>query len=206
MKIDTGIFRGMELDILTLTSNSINSAFNKKGIRAFFTRLRYPLFLAIIIIIILRIKPNLFFPATCISLFGELLQLWCFSSLDKNKNLTNRGPYAFTRNPMYIGRFFVLFGFLLLIGDIWVIVIYSILYYFYVINRIKREEARLRSLFKESYENYCRQVNRFLPSFTCFNRKSLLFFKRSLLIQNHGGWNFVAVLSCYLMFGLLAVE
>ena len=205
MKTDISLFRVMEVNILALASNSIHCVFNNKGTRAFFTRLRYPLFLSLLIIIIPKINPDLFFPAICISLFGELLQIWCFSSLDKNKKLTIKGPYAFTRNPMYIGRFFVFFGFLLLTGDIWLIAIYLFLYYFYVINRIKREEARLCSIFGKSYENYCRQVNRFLPSFTCFNRRSLLFFKRSLLLQNHGCWNFVAVLSCYLMFGFLAV-
>ena len=204
--IELEIFRDMDVNILPLASNLIHRVFNDKRIRGFFTRLRYPFFLVAIILVIPKMDPDLFFPAICISLFGELLQLWCFSSLDKNKKLSNKGPYAFTRNPMYTGRFFVFFGFLLLTGDIWLIVIYSSIYYFYVITRIKREEVRLRNLFEDSYENYCRKVNRFLPSFKCLNRKSLLFFKRSLLLQNNGCWNFAAVLSCYLMLGLLAIK
>ena len=42
-----------------------------------------------------------------------------FASLTKNSDLAIRGPYAMVRNPMYLGRFFILFGFLMLLGPLW---------------------------------------------------------------------------------------
>ena len=204
--MDVGIFGGMKINALSLTSNTIHRVFNDKRIRTFFTKLRWPISIALITIIIPKVNLDFFVPSISISLFGELLQLWSFSSLDKNKMLTTKGPYVFIRNPMYIGRFFVFFGFLLLIGDIWIIIIYSFLYYFYAINRIKREEMRLKILFGESYKSYCDQVNRFMPSFKCWNWKSLLFFKRHLFLQNHGYQNFMAVLFSYLLFWIFAIE
>ena len=47
-------------------------------------------------------------------MFGQLIQTWCFASLVKNWQLTERGPYLMCRNPMYIGRYFLILGFVLL--------------------------------------------------------------------------------------------
>jgi len=91
-------------------------------------------------------------------------------------------------------------GGLLLIGRMWIIPVFTLLYYFYMNNRVKREETNLLEIFGEEYESYCCQVNRFVPSFNRFNWKSLWYFRWNLLVQNHGHWNFAGVLSIYLFF------
>jgi uncharacterized protein YggT (Ycf19 family) len=101
---------------------------------------------------------------------------------------------------MYIGRFFLLFGCLLLAASIWVIVVFVVLYYFYMVNRVQREEKKLRPLFGEAYENYCLKVNRFVPSFKGVDWESLWFFKWSLLLKNNGHWNLIAVLISFVVF------
>ncbi|MCD4717520.1 MAG: hypothetical protein K8R45_12380 [Desulfobacterales bacterium] len=133
------------------------------------------------------------------SLFGELIQILSFASLDKNKTLALKGLYLLTRNPMYIGRFFLILGGLILIGNIWVITGFIIIFYFYAVNRVKREERRLGLLFGEQYEDYCREVNRFMPSLKLSNLRTLWSFKWGLLLQNNGHKNLMAVLSGYLV-------
>ena len=96
-------------------------------------------------------------------MFGELIQLWSFASLDKNSDLAIRGPYALVRNPMYLGRYFILLGFLILLGAWWVLVVYSVVYWFYMDTRVEREEAHLRPIFGPRYDEYCAKVRRFVP-------------------------------------------
>ena len=64
--------------------------------------------LAFIAIVAYFMKPQWWLAAFLVSMFGELIQLWAFASLIKNKELAVRGPYVVTRNPMYLGRFFVI--------------------------------------------------------------------------------------------------
>ena len=104
------------------------------------------------------------------------------------------------RNPMYIGRFFLLLGCLLITGNVWVILVFVVLYYFYMVNRVKREERKLRILFGQAYEDYCGDVNRFVPSFRRVDWKSLWFFRWNILLQNNGHWNLIAVLISFAVF------
>jgi len=178
----------------------IHEIFNNKRLRYVLLKLRYPIFLIAVVILILNIKPA-WFPVGCIvALFGELIQLYCFASLDKNRVLGVKGPYMLMRNPMYIGRFFLLLGVLLLAGNGWMIFIFFVFYYFYMINRVKREEAKLQLLFGESYRQYCQKVNRLMPSLKGVDWGSLCFFKCNLLLKNNGHWHFMAILVCCFMF------
>lgn len=183
----------------------IHSIFNNEMLRSLLSKFRYPIFFVFFILIIPQIRHSLLLPGFLVSLFGELIQLWSFASLEKNKTLAVKGPFMLIRNPMYIGRYFLLLGYLFLMGNIWVILAFSVLYYFYMANRVKREEKKLRLLFGVSYENYCRRVNRFMPSFKLSNRRSLLFYRWHLLLQNNGHLNLIAALSGYLVFYFLHI-
>ena len=180
----------------------INGLFNNKPIRKTFLMIRIPLFLAALVLLVPNIKPDLFLPGFLVTLFGSLFQSWCFGALDKNKSLAIQGPYALVRNPMYLGRFFLLFGCLLLLGSIWILVIFTLLYYFYMTNRVKREEAHLKEIFGQPYQTYCRDVNRFVPTLKGKYIKNIWYFKLNLFCQNHGHWNFLATLASYGVFWL----
>lgn len=179
---------------------TIDQVYNHPTLRSVLTKLRYLIFIILFLLFIPRVKPDLFLPGFLVSLFGELIQLWSFASLDKNRTLAIKGPYGVTRNPMYLGRFFLLLGCLLLMGNLWILLVFAVLYYFYMVNRVKREESSLQLQFGETYATYSREVNRFVPSLKGLDRRSLLFFKVRLLFQNHGHWNLLAVLACYALF------
>jgi protein-S-isoprenylcysteine O-methyltransferase Ste14 len=80
----------------------------------------------------------------------------------KNEELTTTGPYAYTRNPLYLGSLIMAFGFTLAsrswilaaIGLVMLIAIY--------IPVIRSEEGFLRGRFPE-FEDYCRTVPRLFP-------------------------------------------
>ena len=63
---------------------------------------------------------------------------------------------------MYLGRYFILLGFLMLLGAGW-IALYTVAYWFYMDTRVEREEAHLRPIFGPRYDEYCAKVRRFFP-------------------------------------------
>ena len=91
-----------------------------------------------------------------VSMFGLFIQIWCFASLDKNTTLTIRGPYTMVRNPMYLGRFFIPLGFLMLLGQWWLLLAYAVIYWMYMDARVQREEAHLKPIFGAPYDDVLR--------------------------------------------------
>ncbi|MEJ2024689.1 MAG: methyltransferase, partial [Deltaproteobacteria bacterium] len=140
---------------------NIHALFNNRAARKMLLKIRIPLFLAALILLVPNISPHLFLYGLVVTLLGSLFQSWCFGSLDKNRSLAIQGPYALVRNPMYLGRFFLLFGCLLLVGNVLLLAVFTVLYYFYMANRVKREEEHLRGIFGQEYQAYCKAVNRF---------------------------------------------
>jgi protein-S-isoprenylcysteine O-methyltransferase Ste14 len=142
---------------------SLRSAFNHPGLRRVLVRLRVPLAILAIVVAVPFLKREWLAAGFAVSMIGELIQLWSFASLDKNSDLAIRGPYAMVRNPMYLGRFFIIFGFLMLLGNPWILLVYTIVYWFYMDTRVEREEAHLKPIFGSRYAEYCAKVHRFIP-------------------------------------------
>jgi hypothetical protein len=180
---------------------AMNRPFNNRRIRSLLTRFRYPiagLLFILFMVYIHNIEIPLLLSGFFVSIFGELIQAWSFGSLKKNKVLVDRGPYRIVRNPMYIGRFFVLFGFMVLTKNIYILSMYLMVFCLYAANRVKREEKALREYFGEAYEHYCKEVNRFLPALKRTGKGNIGYFNRDLFIKNHGHLNLILVLFIYL--------
>ncbi|HMA85366.1 MAG TPA: isoprenylcysteine carboxylmethyltransferase family protein [Desulfosalsimonadaceae bacterium] len=177
----------------------INEFFNNKRVRKTFLKLRYPIFLVLLVLLLTQLKPLWFIPGLIVSILGELLQVWCFSTIQTQKQLTQVGPYMFVRNPMYIGRFFLIFGILMMTGNIWILIAFTVLYYFYMANRVRREEKKLEALFGQSYKTYCQTVNRYIPGFKNIQPQKLLAVSSESFFQNNAHWNILLVLICYII-------
>jgi protein-S-isoprenylcysteine O-methyltransferase Ste14 len=169
--------------------SAVNTLFNHPGLRSFLVRMRVPLAIAIAAVVIAYADLRWLWPALAVSMAGELIQLWCFATLDKNSSLACRGPYAIVRNPMYLGRFFILGGALMLLGQPWLLVLYAVVYWFYMVNRVGREERRLREVLGAPYAEYCAGTSRFLPG-APYRGEPVLVWDWALFRQNHGWQNF----------------
>jgi steroid 5-alpha reductase family enzyme len=185
---------------------AIHRLFNNQKLRKVLLALRFPLALAALVILAICARPRYFVLGAAISAVGELLQVWCFAALKKKQVLAVKGPYVFVRNPMYLGRYLLILGGVLLAGNLWVVAGFTVLYYFYMVNRVKREEAILNGIFGESYARYCREVNAFLPSFRNVNWSDALFFRWELFFRNHAHWNLLGAILCYAGFYYAAFQ
>lgn len=175
----------------------INALFNNERMRKFLTDNRYIIGGAILIPIISYMKHDVFLVGFIISALGELIQLWSFASLKKNRELSTKGPYSIVRNPMYIGRFLLIGGIIFLLKNIWIMSLFVIIYFFYMYNRVKREELLLKVVFGMDYIDYCKRINRFFPSIRHIKGNDLFYFNWKFFIENHGHWNFVGFLIFY---------
>ena len=179
--------------------NRIHEIFNNRKARKTLLKLRVPVGLILIVLLSKTIDFQFFFLGLFISVLGELFQIWCMSTIKTKKKLTVVGPYMFLRNPMYISRFFLIFGIILMTGNPWLMGGFTILYYFYMVNRVKREEDILSNLFGKAYEDYCRDVNRYVPSLKRFDRELLWSFNKDSFIQNNVHWNILGAAISYLI-------
>jgi len=97
---------------------------------------------------------------------------------------------------MYLGRFFIIGGFLLLLGPPWILLPYAIGYWLYMDSRVGREEARLRQIFGESYARYCSEVRRFVPGLPQPGHPVAVW-NWGLFRQNHGPLNLALTLAVW---------
>jgi len=78
----------------------------------------------------------------------------------KSKAMVLVGPYAVTRNPMYIGMAIIYAGFALLFASLYALLLLPVVLYLIDTQVIVREEAYLARKFGQPYSDYCQQVGR----------------------------------------------
>src|SRR5271170_6410869 len=93
---------------------------------------------------------------------GLLLRAYASGYVKKNDELTMTGPYAYTRNPLYLGSMLIAFGFALASRSIWIALALAVLFAVIYIPVIRSEEAFLRSKF-DAFDAYVARVPRLLP-------------------------------------------
>jgi protein-S-isoprenylcysteine O-methyltransferase Ste14 len=76
--------------------------------------------------------------------------------------IVDKGPFAYSRNPLYICLFALYFGIALVIGNGWLLPLAVPLFFIMLYGVILREERYLEAKFGESYLSYKRRVRRWL--------------------------------------------
>lgn len=100
-------------------------------------------------------------PGILVCFIGATLRFWASGYLRKDSRPAVGGPYAHTRNPLYLGTW------LMAIGVAWAIqtyllmlavsILYAALYHYIILD----EETKLRRIFGEPYLKYIAAVPRF---------------------------------------------
>jgi protein-S-isoprenylcysteine O-methyltransferase Ste14 len=96
---------------------------------------------------------------------GLLLRALASGHVQKDKQLTTSGPYAYTRNPLYLGSLLLAVGFAIAARNWWIVTCMVVMFAAIYIPVIAGEERYLRRAFSD-YEDYARHVPRLFPRLT----------------------------------------
>ena len=77
-------------------------------------------------------------------------------------SLCTSGPFRVSRNPIYVGDWFILLGASLLLGTAWPLLFSPLIWLMLRYGVIRHEEAHLEARFGEAYRDYKRRVRRWL--------------------------------------------
>jgi protein-S-isoprenylcysteine O-methyltransferase Ste14 len=153
-------------------------------------KVRLPLgfVLAATYLIFARPSPRTFAIGIGLALAGLLIRAWAAGHIDKAIRLATSGPYAYTRNPLYLGSFAIACGFALAVHPALVV---AVLVFFVLIYwpTIARERADIAALFPSAYAVYERHVPLVVPRLTPWHpttgdRTSF----SAALYMRHGEW------------------
>ena len=118
--------------------------------------------LLVVAAFVLPLQFRWFWPGLAVAALGQSIRLWAAGCLQKDSEITIRGPFACTRNPLYVGSFVVGVGHCLMSGWYWSFVLLPLFWGIYY-PTVRHEEGFLRKKFGEAFDDYCSQVPRFRP-------------------------------------------
>jgi protein-S-isoprenylcysteine O-methyltransferase Ste14 len=85
---------------------------------------------------------------------GEALRVWAAGHLEKGREVTTSGPYAFTRHPLYAGSSIMGAGFAVAASSIAVAAMVSVYLVVTIAAAIRSEETHLTDKFGHQYPAY----------------------------------------------------
>ncbi len=98
-----------------------------------------------------------------IALLGLGIRAWAAGHLNKNQRLAVSGPYAFVRNPLYIGSLLVGVGFGIACNQGILLAGIAIVFLLWFLPVVAEEEEHIRQILP-GYREYESRVPRFVPS------------------------------------------
>jgi hypothetical protein len=133
-------------------------------------RMGYPV--AAVYLVLADPKPRCILIGAVVAAIGLLIRGASSGHLRKDRELATSGPYAHTRNPLYLGSAFLAAGFAIAGGSWWaglLVVAYFGIFYYAV---MRNEEQDLHLRFGAAFDAYAARVPLFLPWFARANAKS----------------------------------
>jgi protein-S-isoprenylcysteine O-methyltransferase Ste14 len=126
------------------------------------------------IIYFARPEPAYAYTGTLLLLMGETIRLWSVSyaggeTRTRNvgaKKLCSSGPYAFVRNPLYVGNMFMYMGIVFIAGaaNVWLMIATTLAFFIVQYSLIiALEEEKLDELFGKEYQTYKNNVPSVFP-------------------------------------------
>ena len=130
-------------------------------------RIRVPLGFAFAVIYVWLAHPTArsLIVGICLVIVGIFIRALASGHVKKNEELTTSGPYAYARNPLYLGSLVLAFGFVVASRNWIIAAIAAALLFAIYLPVIHGEENFLRSRFPK-FEEYSEHVPRLFPRLT----------------------------------------
>jgi protein-S-isoprenylcysteine O-methyltransferase Ste14 len=137
-------------------------------LRRFAQRIRVPAGFTLVPLLLIVARPTLasLGAGGLVALSGLAIRAWASGCLRKNEELTTFGPYAHTRNPLYLGTFIMGTGIAISSGVLWFVLLFMALYLLIYVPVMFAEAETMSDFFPEAYREYSKQVPLFVPRLT----------------------------------------
>lgn len=89
-----------------------------------------------------------------VAFIGESLRVWAAGHLEKSREVTRSGPYAWTRHPLYVGSSIIAAGLAVASNSVIVAALVATYVGMFITAAIRAEEAHLRDKFGGDYDAY----------------------------------------------------
>mgnify|MGYP000247341133 CR=1 FL=1 len=183
--------------------------FDKTGNTFFKYRSYIPLAMYVLAVAVLALdaKNNFITPgnpmwsyiALGVSVFGMIIRFLVIGFVPKSTSgrntkeqvadtLNTEGIYKTVRHPLYVGNYFMWLGLILYVGNVWFILVATLLYWLYYERIMFAEEAFLRRKFGDTYLKWSEHVPVFVPHFWKFSSPNLDFSMRNILKREYAGF------------------
>ena len=160
-----------------------------------------------------------------VGLFGFLIRAYTVGYTPKNTSgrntkegqiadeLNTKGLYSITRNPLYVGNFFMWISIVMYVGVVWFLFLFILMFWVYYERIIFAEEMFLRDKFGDSYLKWANNTSIFLPktfkyksSFVPFNWRKIVRKEKTGLLMLFLMFFGLQMLTGYIEKGTLDVE
>jgi protein-S-isoprenylcysteine O-methyltransferase Ste14 len=113
-------------------------------------------------------KPNMIsiVIGAIIVFLGQAIRFWAGGHLRRNQEITTSGPYAYLRDPFYLGRMLLIIGFCIMAwGYAWIIMVIALGVFFmnYIPRKYRKEMTRLENIFGQEYKDYASYARSLIP-------------------------------------------
>lgn len=128
-------------------------------------RIRIPLGFLFAVVFLIFANPTAFSLAigSGVVLIGLAIRAWASGHIRKARELAITGPYAYTRNPLYVGTFFLGFGFTVASGVWWLALLFAALFIGIYLPVMRVEGDDIRQIFGAEFNEYAQNVPMFVP-------------------------------------------
>lgn len=168
-------------------------------------RIRVPAGFVLLPLLLIASRPTFWSLITGIALavVGLSVRAWASGYLKKNQELTTAGPYAHTRNPLYLGTFVMGGGVAVSTGAVWFIAVFAALYMLIYLPVMSAEADTMRDMFPDQYRDYKREVPLFFPRATPYNGGSPKRFEVAAYMRHR---EYRAAIGVAAVYALMAVK
>jgi protein-S-isoprenylcysteine O-methyltransferase Ste14 len=137
---------------------------------------------------------------------GLAVRAWAAGLIRKDAELMTQGPYAHTRNPLYLGSLLLGLGAVVAGGRWWFVAAFLVFFIAVYGPTMKREEVLLENLFGEHYRSYAANVPLLAPKLLPYRTIAKNGDGKFSLQRYRANREFDALVGALLGFGFLAVK
>jgi protein-S-isoprenylcysteine O-methyltransferase Ste14 len=117
----------------------------------------------VLVVALARPTPSSLLLGLPLAVLGEGLRIWASGHIEKTKCLATGGPYAHSRNPLYVGSLLIALGVAVACASPWVVVAVATYFLAFYPSVMREEAAFLAAKFPEEHAAWSATVPLFWP-------------------------------------------